>query len=56
MQGSNFLSRSACLYKGINEKLAKAGIGINDVFAKNGTRGLLGLLATPPNGLKAPHV
>ena len=34
--------------KGIKEKLAKAGIGLqqlNEVFAKRGTRGLLGLLA-----------
>ena len=42
--------------KGIKEKLAKAGIGLNEVFAKNGTRGLLGLLAIPPNGFKALHV
>ena len=45
--------------KGIKEKLAKAGIGLqqlNEVFAKHGTRGLLGLLAIPPNGLKAPRV
>ena len=29
---------------------------LNEVFAKHGTRGLLGLLAIPPNGLKAPRV
>ena len=41
---------------GIKEKLAKPGIGLNEVFAKHGTRGLLGLLAIPPNGLKAPRI
>ena len=45
--------------KGIKEKLGMAGIGLqqlNKVFAKHGTKGLLSLLAIPPNGLKAPRV
>lgn len=45
--------------KEIREKLAKAGIGLqelNEVLAKHGTRGLLGLLAILPNRLKAQRV
>ena len=45
--------------KGIKEKLAKAGIFLqllNEIFAKHGTTGLLGLLAILPNGLRAPRV